>query len=329
MYISYMKKIILSIVCAAFYNLLCAQDASLDQIIKQVTGTFRDSLSKYDYVQKIILPDEDGKNCVLFNISKSTSFSRVNMLLDPKAKDEMLYIFPKPFKQAATADGFEELTMPQGGFTSIMRQNIEENLSHNGDTVIYKTKATRNSDGHYGLFMRPGNYNLFSYAWIFPEGLKPVSYSSNRKGHWLTKNNMINFVADTGQNDFLFDIRYVKAFNIPSTLEGRRIDFIQTLTIHSDTIQVLLNDPEVEDGDIISLNVNGEWKLRNFYLTNAPAKFTFVMLRGENYIAMHAENLGSIPPNTGQLTIIDGTTKKQIILNSDAGKTQGILLKRE
>jgi len=285
-----------------------------------------------DYYQRIVMPNEDGKTGIVFDGSKASSFSRLNMVLDAKEKADMFYVFPLPKSEEKYDVDTSNylLTMPIGGYTDIRKFDLTESLSYKGDTFIYKTNARPMPDGHYGMWMNPGNYNMFSYAWVFPSSLQPVYYHCNRKGKWIKNENMIHFVAESGQNDFLFEIHYVRSFKIPTTLEGRKVNFVETMTVHSDTIQVLVSDPDLEDGDIISLNVNGEWKLRNFVLMNAPAKFTFSLgEHKESYIAMHAENLGGVPPNTGMLTILDGKVRKEIVLNSDMGVTQGIILKRE
>jgi len=43
---------------------------------------------------------------------------------------------------------------------------------------------------------------------------------------------------------------------------------------------------------------------------------------------MKVENLGSSPPNTAAFNISSGDFNKQIILNSDMGKSEKIILKR-
>ena len=45
-------------------------------------------------------------------------------------------------------------------------------------------------------------------------------------------------------------------------------------------------------------------------------------------LIMYAENLGSIPPNTGILVIQDGTTRNEIRFTGDMQKSSAIILKR-
>ncbi len=83
-----------------------------------------------------------------------------------------------------------------------------------------------------------------------------------------------------------------------------------------------------KDGDIISLNLNGEWIVRGLEVTKAGAKIRVPLIHKKNHLIMHAENLGSIPPNTASMKLNDGTKVHEITLNSDAGKSEGILFVR-
>lgn len=313
-----------------FFILACHVTQAQRTEVRDAITAFRDSLEQYDYMLSVFVLQPDGKSSLTLGANKTTSFTQLNLLIGDVAKKESLYLFPLPYKEEYKAeDSLWKLTMPRGGFTQISQNDLSPNITIKGDTFFFKTNPKPRSDGHYGHYVTKKNINQFSYAWIFPKEFTPITYKSNRKGNWQAKENIIHFVAEAGQNDFLFEIAYVRAHSIPKELEGRPVKFVQSMDIHSDTIQLIINDPQREDGDIISLNVNGEWKMRNLEVTNAQARFTFPMNHKENYIALHAENLGSIPPNTAMLTIIDGKVRKQVILNSDAGKTEGILLNRK
>lgn len=307
----------------------CTAKAQQSEIREAITS-FRDSLQQYDYMLHVFVLQPDGKSALTLGANKTTSFTQLNMLVGDVAKKESLYLFPLPYKEEFIGeDSLWKLTMPRGGFTQISQNDLSPNITVKGDTFFFRTNPKPRSDGHYGHYQTKKAINQFSYAWIFPKEFTPISYKSNRKGNWQTKENIIHFVADGNQNDFLFEIAYVRAHSIPKEIEGRPVKYVQSMDISSDTIQVIINDPQREDGDIISLNVNGEWKMRNFEVSNAQARFSFILPYNENYIALHAENTGAMPPNTAMLTIIDGKVRKQIILNSDTGKTEGILLHKK
>jgi len=301
---------------------------NVQDIVSKTIAILKDSMSKYDYEQRVYILQPDGHTAFVVQNAKRTSFTHVNINLgDDTVNRETLFLFPTPID---TNDD-NEIEMPPGGYTSLTILNLSKDIKMKGDTLIYTTpygNAYREYGNRYGIWQYPNNYNLFSYAWLFPDEWKPIYYHCNIPGRWEVKNNLIHFISKPNFNNYLFEIRYVRTHTIPKTIEGRTVNYTQTLQVNSDTIQVIINDPQREDGDIISLNVNGDWKLKNYEVTNAPAKFTFTLGYAENYIALHAENVGSIPPNTAMLTIIDGKQRKQVILNSDMGKTEAILLKR-
>ena len=75
-------------------------------------------------------------------------------------------------------------------------------------------------------------------------------------------------------------------------------------------------DDAVEDGDTISININGNWVAKNFPVKKAPQFLTVTLSPGPNTILFEANNLGSIPPNTSVLEIIDGKRRKAFFLET-------------
>ena len=73
----------------------------------------------------------------------------------------------------------------------------------------------------------------------------------------------------------------------------------------------------------------GEWVIRNLELKKCKTSFILDLPYKENNLIMKAENLGKKPPNTAAFLIESGNFSKQIILNSDLGKSEMLLLKRE
>ena len=77
------------------------------------------------------------------------------------------------------------------------------------------------------------------------------------------------------------------------------------------------------------MSLNGEWIIRNLEVKKCQTTFTIDLPYEENYLIMKAENLGSSPPNTAAFLISSGDSNKHIVLNSDMGKSEMIVLKRE
>lgn len=75
-------------------------------------------------------------------------------------------------------------------------------------------------------------------------------------------------------------------------------------------ITLALWDDALEDGDTISLNINGKWLVQSFSVKKATQFINVMLERGPNKITFIAENLGSVPPNTSVLEIIDGKKRR-------------------
>ena len=95
---------------------------------------------------------------------------------------------------------------------------------------------------------------------------------------------------------------------------------IGSIVSTSRDITFALWDDNVEDGDSISINIDGKWLVRGFPVKNAPQFITVTLKPGPNIINFIADNLGSIPPNTAVLEIIDGKKRKSFQMQSDIGE---------
>ena len=78
-------------------------------------------------------------------------------------------------------------------------------------------------------------------------------------------------------------------------------------------------DDNVEDGDSISINIDGYFLVRGFPVKNNPQFITVTLKPGANIISFIADNIGSIPPNTSVLEIIDGKKRKSFPMESGTG----------
>lgn len=105
-------------------------------------------------------------------------------------------------------------------------------------------------------------------------------------------------------------------------LKGREVEDQGTVNIRQKQLTVYLWDSDEIDGDIISLNFNGEWVLQKQRLGRKKLKLTLDILPGEeNTLVMYAENVGRIPPNTATLAFFDGQRQHKISLASDLSKS--------
>lgn len=84
-------------------------------------------------------------------------------------------------------------------------------------------------------------------------------------------------------------------------------------------IILALWDDAVEDGDTISLNINGHWVVQAFPVKKKPQFIEVILDPGPNKIIFIADNLGAIIPNTAILEIIDGRQRRSFMIDTDLG----------
>lgn len=119
--------------------------------------------------------------------------------------------------------------------------------------------------------------------------------------------------------------------DLPETVEDIPVDYQKTIIVKSKNIKIYPYDNEKEDGDIVSININGVWvrnRLRIRKKKSQPAKGDYIHVSlnegSNNYIISKAMNVGSIPPNTLTIEIDDGVSIQELMINSDRGTSGGI-----
>lgn len=92
-----------------------------------------------------------------------------------------------------------------------------------------------------------------------------------------------------------------------STVNPSTYKVIKEITVATDSTQITLKDDATEDGDIVSIYLNGTWVLENYVLTNTGETFTFPIKKGDNHLVLFAVNEGKVGPNTVSMSI-NGTS---------------------
>jgi hypothetical protein len=113
-------------------------------------------------------------------------------------------------------------------------------------------------------------------------------------------------------------------------LTTRATEVIQTLAIAEDSVVLSLYDNGEIDGDVVSIFLNNDKIIENVSLKASAYKKTIYFKQGETVqLTLFAENLGSIPPNTGLLVVYSGDKRYQVFFTSTLNKSSVVLLKRE
>ena len=107
-------------------------------------------------------------------------------------------------------------------------------------------------------------------------------------------------------------------FNDPVYKSLKRNEkIVGSIVASSQQITLALWDDAVEDGDSVSININGKWIAKGFPVKKNPQFITVKLDPGPNTITFVADNLGSIPPNTSVLEIIDGKKRKSFTIETN------------
>jgi len=104
----------------------------------------------------------------------------------------------------------------------------------------------------------------------------------------------------------------------------RKINTISSIEVTQEVIYVEVWDHNKIDDDTISLFLNDEKILENFRISGRKAKFPITLKPGYNRLILHAENLGSIPPNTAALRIIEPGKSHPFQLKSDLDASEAV-----
>jgi hypothetical protein len=123
----------------------------------------------------------------------------------------------------------------------------------------------------------------------------------------------------------------IKQKQAAADINGRIIETIQSVNYTSDSLVITLYDNGEVDGDTVSVLMNGKVIMPMVGLsTNAVRKTIYTKdITDSLQIVMYAENLGTLPPNTGLLIVNDGKERYEIRFSGDLKKNSAIVFKRK
>jgi hypothetical protein len=111
------------------------------------------------------------------------------------------------------------------------------------------------------------------------------------------------------------------------TFEGRKISYTKELQFDSENIIIKIWDHGRQDGDIVSIYLNGVSVVSKYYLTYWKKEFKVKLdPKKSNALFLYAHNLGDSPPNTVSVEISDGKKSESIVLNSDLQSCEAVLI---
>ncbi|MBK6635815.1 MAG: hypothetical protein IPG38_17350 [Chitinophagaceae bacterium] len=118
--------------------------------------------------------------------------------------------------------------------------------------------------------------------------------------------------------------------NAAADIVNRTIETIQSVYYNTDSLELTLYDNGEVDGDTVSVLMNGEVIMPRVGLsTNVVRKKVSTVNSGDSIVlVMYAENLGTLPPNTGLLIVYDGETRHEIRFSGNLQKNAAIVFRR-
>ena len=115
-------------------------------------------------------------------------------------------------------------------------------------------------------------------------------------------------------------------------VKNRLIETVQSVYFKSDSLVLTLYDNGEVDGDTVSVLMNGEVIMPKVGLSTRAIRKTIYITKASPdsiQLIMYAENLGSIPPNTGLLVVHDGTDIYEIRFSGDLRKNAAIVFRKK
>lgn len=211
----------------------------------------------------------------------------------------------------------------------LYKSNFNKSVTFNNGIYTYKNDSTKTQGNRYGFSTNSDKgFRKYKYSWIIPDNIEIIKYSCNRKGNWVVTENNIIFSSEN-VNNVLFEISF-KIKNTPSKeIEKTQVNLKETVKVPNGKVSISIWDNNVEDGDMISLSLNGSWIVRNLVVSKCKVMFGLNLDQKDNYLIMKAENVGSRPPNTASFLIESQGFQKEVILNSDLGKSEMLNIQLE
>lgn len=170
-----------------------------------------------------------------------------------------------------------------------------------------------------------GNFNLYGsgVAWSLNNWISENEYPVLLQ---LEEPHIFKVIYPKREIPKVAEVATIKPNKVPQTLGEREVVIKQNkIVVSPGTITIEIYDHQLQDGDIVSLNYNGHWILENYPLRRRPKKLTLPLkATNDNYLILHAVNMGNEPPNTATLSYIYNGERKSIVMESNMNESEMI-----
>lgn len=168
--------------------------------------------------ERIFFLDENGVDYVRYDTTRTDQHS-YEIWFDKKADktpeqhlNDYLYLYPNEYKwDGTTQSKYDLMKIASGSYATLVQGELVRDTELTIDDGVYTYTnwdgITKNTDQHFGIWNKPYNFTKLIYAWVLPKNLSIISYTANRKGKWIKRNNTITYYGDN-VNDLVFTIKY-------------------------------------------------------------------------------------------------------------------------
>lgn len=214
---------------------------------------------------------------------------------------------------------------------SDVKKNDIVTVTLNGQVTVDRMALNKKRQHTEDILLDTGLNLLVLFADNFGEGLPNKGKANFEFGHkkfnldfGKKADSAASFIAAKlyfemdKEKDIYFKDYFYNSTGVNKLKENEKL--LGSILSTSKQLQLAIWDDEVEDGDSISIIINDEWIARGFPVKKSPQFISVVLKPGPNTITFIANNLGSIPPNTSVLEIIDGKKRKSFMLATSLGE---------
>lgn len=237
-----------------------------------------------------------------------------------KQNNEIL-VKSAPIKQAEESTNKKLNNNPQVNVGSVSKDNTAKSTGTQKNIVLAKTTNELNTPPK----TKPDTITLNDKT----ARVNAINeYNGDKKLQATTK--ITNDVS--GNSAIMQSKAEIAKVHLPAAdLDSRTIETVKSVNIKSDSLVLTLYDNGEIDGDTVSVLLNGNVIMPLQGLTakgNSKTIYLTPEMGDSIELIMYAENLGSIPPNTGLLVVHDGNNAYEIRFSGDLQKNAAIILKR-
>jgi hypothetical protein len=108
----------------------------------------------------------------------------------------------------------------------------------------------------------------------------------------------------------------------------RQIKVQRVLEVSSPNIRIKIWDNGTVDGDIATLYLNGKRILNQHRVSKRRIGIPVTLSQTNNFLVLHADDLGDIRPNTVAVSIDDGEREQVIIVSSNLEESGAVMIKQ-